>query len=48
MSHPGLEVVVLEDAVRAVDVQPGDGARALGEMVAKGARLARLDAVVVG
>ncbi len=41
----GFEVVVLEDAVRAVDVQPGDGARALAEMTAAGARLARLDAV---
>ncbi|MFO1402372.1 MAG: nicotinamidase [Steroidobacteraceae bacterium] len=44
----GFEVIVLEDAVRAVDVEPGDGARALGEMVAKGARLARLDEVDVG
>src|SRR4029450_8728830 len=25
----GLDVVILEDAVRAVDVKPGDGARAL-------------------
>jgi nicotinamidase/pyrazinamidase len=37
----GFEVVVLEDAVRAVDVTPGDGARALAEMTAAGARLAR-------
>jgi nicotinamidase/pyrazinamidase len=33
----GFEVVVLEDAVRAVDVQPGDGDRALAEMRAAGA-----------
>jgi nicotinamidase/pyrazinamidase len=41
----GLEVVVLEDAVRAVDVAPGDGERALDEMAAAGATRARLDAV---
>lgn len=35
----GFEVVVLRDAVRAVDVQPGDGARALDEIRAAGARL---------
>ena len=33
----GLEVVVLEDAIRAVNVQPGDGDRALAEMRAAGA-----------
>ena len=36
----GFDVVVLEDAVRAVDVQPGDGMRALAEMAARGARIA--------
>ncbi len=36
----GLEVVVLSDAVRAVDVQPGDGDRAIEEMRAAGAVLA--------
>jgi nicotinamidase/pyrazinamidase len=41
----GLEVVVLEDAVRAVDVAPGDGERALAEMTAAGAVRARLDAI---
>lgn len=35
----GFEVVVLTDAVRAVDVQPGDGARALDTMRKAGARL---------
>ena len=34
----GLEVFVLEDGSRAVDVKPGDGARALAEMSAAGAR----------
>lgn len=34
------EAIVLEDAVRAVNVKPGDGKRALGEMVSAGARLA--------
>lgn len=35
------EVVVLQDAVRAVDVQPGDGERALEAMAGGGARIAR-------
>lgn len=35
----GFEVKVLEDAVRAVNVQPGDGERALDEMQAAGAKL---------
>lgn len=35
-----LAVVLLGDAMRAVDAQPGDGARALAEMRAAGARLA--------
>jgi nicotinamidase/pyrazinamidase len=35
----GLEVVVLRDAVRAVEVAPGDGARAIAKMEQAGARL---------
>jgi nicotinamidase/pyrazinamidase len=35
----GLNVVVLQDAVRAVNVQPGDGERAIEEMQAAGATL---------
>ncbi len=35
----GYEVVVLRDAIAAVDVQPGDGARALARMTAAGASL---------
>ena len=35
----GLEVVVLGDAVRAVEVAPGDGARAISTMEQAGARL---------
>ena len=39
------EVVVLEDGSRAVDVNPGDGDRALDEMRAAGAVLTRFDRV---
>jgi nicotinamidase/pyrazinamidase len=35
----GFEVYVITDAVRAVNVNPGDGAKALAEMEAAGARL---------
>jgi nicotinamidase/pyrazinamidase len=35
----GFAVTVLTDAIRAVDVKPGDGERALGEMAEAGARL---------
>ena len=35
----GLEVTVPRDAVRAVDVRPGDGERALDELAAAGARV---------
>ncbi|HUX90752.1 MAG TPA: isochorismatase family protein [Gallionellaceae bacterium] len=34
----GYQVFVLADAIRAVDVQPGDGARAVEEMVRQGAQ----------
>ncbi|MEJ2479768.1 MAG: isochorismatase family protein [Acidihalobacter sp.] len=33
----GFEAILLVDAVRAVDVEPGDGARAIDEMRAQGA-----------
>lgn len=36
----GLDVVVLEDAIRSVQVEPGDGARAVARMRAAGARFA--------
>lgn len=39
----GFRVVVLEDAVRAVNIQPDDGARALHEMERLGARLTTSD-----
>ena len=41
----GFDVTVLTDAVRAVDVTPGDGARALEELHAAGATLAPASAV---
>jgi nicotinamidase/pyrazinamidase len=39
----GFEVVVLTDAIGAVDVQPGDGSRALEQIQDAGARLATLE-----
>ena len=41
----GFEMVVLEDAIAAVDLTPGDGERALETMRATGAQIARLDDV---
>ena len=41
-----LSVIVLEDAIRAVDVQRGDGARALAEMIAHGAVVAKIENIV--
>ncbi len=37
----GFQVTVLEDAIRGVDLVPGDSERALREMVEAGARIAR-------
>ena len=42
----GLEVVVLEDAVGAVNVEPRDGERALSEMKVAGARVTTVDELV--
>lgn len=44
----GFRVTLLEDAIRGVDVQPGDSARAIAEMRAAGADIARLETVDVG
>lgn len=41
----GFETVLLEDAVRAVDLQPGDGDKAVAEMRAAGALGATLEQV---
>lgn len=38
--HEGFEVVVVEDAVRPVDVEPGDGQRAIALMIGAGATIA--------
>lgn len=42
----GFEVTVLEDCIGAVDVNPGDGERALEEMRAAGAKLARSEELI--
>jgi len=39
----GFEMVVLADAIAAVDLTPGDGAKALDEMRAAGARMIRFE-----
>ena len=39
----GFEVLLLADAIRAVDVNAGDGARAQGEMQKLGARPIRYE-----
>jgi nicotinamidase/pyrazinamidase len=44
----GLDVVVVEDGIRAVDAMPGDGARALQDMVAAGAAVASSSAILAG
>ena len=44
----GLAVTVVEDAVRGVEVNPGDSARAFQDMRDAGARIATSDEVVAG
>lgn len=44
----GFSVRVLQDGVGAVDVQPGDGARALEEMRERGAEVVRARDVIAG
>jgi len=39
----GFEVIIVADAMRAVDVAPGDGERAIARMAALGARVAGID-----
>jgi nicotinamidase/pyrazinamidase len=41
----GFQVVVLEDAVRGIDAVPGDSARAMDEMRAAGAAIAKSSAI---
>jgi len=43
----GLDVVVLADAVCAVNVQPGDGDRALAELAAEGCGIATASATLL-
>jgi nicotinamidase/pyrazinamidase len=37
----GFATMVLEDAVRAIDLEPGDGARVLGELAQRGTEIRR-------
>lgn len=41
----GFQVVLLEDAIRAVNVKPGDGERAIAQMAAGGAQVTSFDAM---
>jgi nicotinamidase/pyrazinamidase len=41
----GYEVWLLTDAIRAVDVEPGDGQRAIAQMRALGAQETKLDRI---
>jgi nicotinamidase/pyrazinamidase len=43
----GFEVVLLQDAIAAVDLEPGDGARAIDEMQGAGARLSTLQELAI-
>ena len=43
---PGVKVIVVIDAIRAVDINPGDGERAIAQMRAKGAVFMTTDEVV--
>lgn len=43
----GFEVLVLKDAVRGVDLQPGDSEKALAEMQSRGAKLVTLEEIPV-
>ena len=44
----GFDVTVVEDAVRGVEVEPGDSERALEEMERAGARVATSEEVLAG
>jgi len=41
--NEGYEVYLLEDAIKAVDVNPGDGEKAIKKMYNKGAKLIKLE-----
>jgi nicotinamidase/pyrazinamidase len=44
----GFETTVVEDAIRAVEVEPGDGERAIEDMRRAGAKVASSDEVLAG
>jgi nicotinamidase/pyrazinamidase len=47
-TNPLLDVYVVLDGIRAVDMQPGDGDRAIAEMKAAGATFVSSEAIVAG
>jgi nicotinamidase/pyrazinamidase len=46
--HEGFEVTVVEDAIRPVEVEPGDGERAIEQMKEAGAKLATSAELLAG
>jgi nicotinamidase/pyrazinamidase len=44
----GFDATVVEDAIRPVEVEPGDGERAIEQMLAAGAKLATSDQLLAG
>lgn len=46
--HEGFDVTVVEDAIRPVEVEPGDGERAIEQMKEAGAKLATSERLLAG
>jgi nicotinamidase/pyrazinamidase len=46
--HEGFDVIVVEDAIRPVEVEPGDGRRAIDLMIQAGATIATSEQLLAG